>query len=474
MSKQGTEGRWRYQESSQNQMDYGRGQTVSGKGKVKKKKKREGINKLPTVLLIMAVIALLVVSGIDAGMFDFMREDSGEIAEATSTEAPAKPGSYDSADTAVLVGRDEKAGTMTFLNPDRELNYTLNVNGATRFYDKYGQILAAGRIKVGEVVDVAFLKEEKLLASVQLSKDAWSYDSVENYEIDTATKRLSVGSETYKLTDLTRYFSEGRSIELMDINSVDVLSIRGIGKQVLSVCVDKGHGYLRLANDEHFVGGWIEIGQTRIHKITEDMLLVVPEGSYQVNISNNGGGGIKNIDIYKNEETTLDIGDLEVPQPEKGMVLFSLNPADAELYIDGVPVDTSYAITLEYGLHQLIARAEGYQSITRYIRVAQPSAGINVELDLAGSGSEETDEEKETTTDYYKVYVDAPLDAEVYLNGNYVGIAPCSFKKEKGTYVIILRKDGYVTKSYTVTIDDSEKDLSYSFADLEQNTLTNQ
>ena len=59
---------------------------------------------------------------------------------------------------------------------------------------------------------------------------------------------------------------------------------------MLSVTVEKGHGYLRLVNDENFVGGWLEIGQTQIVRITEDMLVVtVPEGSYQVDISYNGG-----------------------------------------------------------------------------------------------------------------------------------------------------------------------------------------
>jgi len=60
------------------------------------------------------------------------------------------------------------------------------------------------------------------------------------------------------------------------------------------------------------------------------------------------------------------------------------------------------------------------------------------------------------------------------VDGNYIGVAPCSFPKEEGSYIITLRRDGYETRSYTITVDDSEKDLSYSFADLEQNTLTNQ
>ena len=75
----------------------------------------------------------------------------------------------------------------------------------------------------------------------------------------------------------------------MDLSPADVLSFQGIDTQILTVKVQKGHGYLRLVNDENFIGGWIEIGQTQIRKITDDMLLLIPEGSYQVNISNKGG-----------------------------------------------------------------------------------------------------------------------------------------------------------------------------------------
>ena len=54
----------------------------------------------------------------------------------------------------------------------------------------------------------------------------------------------------------------------------------------------------------------------------------------------------------------------------------------------------------------------------------------------------------------------------VYLDGNYIGLSPCSFKKVPGVHVIILRKTGYETKSYTVQVDSDSKDASYSFAEL--------
>lgn len=381
------------------------------------------------------------------------------------------PDSYDSADTAILVGRDREKNTATFLNLELGKRYTLSIDGTTGFYDKYGESVSFDQVEIGDIVDVTFLKSKKHLTTLQLSPAAWSYEDVERYEIHPVRGEISIGSDIYKLTSNTQYLSEGRSMDSMDLNASDVLSFQGIGSQILTVRVEKGHGYLRLANDENFVGGWIEIGQTQIRRITEDMLLLVPEGNYQVNISNKGGGGIKSVTINRNQETTLDIGDLEIPEPQYGMVLFSLSPSSAELYIDGEKVDPSGPVDLIYGIHQLIARAEGYQSVTQYIRVAQESAGINVVLEHNESEEEEESKEspEDTLTDYYKVYVNAPEGVEVYVDGNYVGISPCSFRKNAGVRVITLRKSYYETRSYTVQVDDEEKDMSLSFADLVYN-----
>lgn len=380
--------------------------------------------------------------------------------------------SYDSADTALLVDMDKDEKTVTFLNLTVGKRYTLNLDGTTKLTDKYGESLSFDQFTRGDIVDITFLKDKKHLTNMKWSKDAWSYENVERYEINTVRHEVTIGDEVYKITDETIYVSDGRTIESMELNAADVLSFQGIDNTILSVSVEKGHGYLRLVNDENFVGGWIEIGQTNIQRITDDMLMLVPEGSYDVNISYKGGGGTKSVIINRNEETILDIGDLEVAQTQYGMVLFSLSPSSTELYIDGEKVDASQPVTMEYGLHQVIARAEDYQSVTSYIRVGQESAGIDIVLEKVDTDDDDDEEEEEedevvdATSNYYKVFVEAPEDAEVYLDGNYVGISPCSFKKESGTHIVTLRKTGYETRSYTLSIDSEEKDISYSFADL--------
>ncbi len=417
--------------------------------------------------LIMSLL-LPAILGLIACMPESAQESqSKETKPDIGYEAPG-PDSYDSADTAVVVKTDETAKTVTLLNLNRGREYTLSYDGTTGFADKYGESISLKQIAAGDIVDVTFLKDTKHLTNMMLSKQAWKNEEVARYEMNHAKGEVIIGEDVYTLTENTRYLSDGQPIEAMDINALDVLSFQGIDNQILSVSVDKGHGYLRLINDENFVGGWIEIGQLAIQRITEDMLLVVPEGSYQVTISHRGGGGVKDVVINRNEEASLDIGDLEVAEVQTGMVLFSLSPSDATLYVDGTQTDPSGPVTLEYGIHQLIVKADGYKSITQYIRVGQASAGVNVVLEKATDADEEDKDEEITdvSSNSYKVHIDSPEGAEVYLNGNYVGIAPCSFKKTAGAHVVTLRKSGYTTRSYTIQVDSEEKDISFSFTEL--------
>lgn len=385
------------------------------------------------------------------------------------------PGSYDSADTSVVSNVNKLDKTITFLNLAVSKKYTLQYDGTTIFSDKYNQPMCLEQFKEGDIVDITFLKSKKKLASLCLAQTGWSNEEVTRYTIDATSHNVTIGDNIYKITKDTLIFSDGEEIDLMDINNADVLTFQGIDNTICSIVIEKGHGYLRLSGDENFIGGWIEVGQNIIHQITEDMLLTVPEGSYQVLVSTTGGGGTKNVIIDRNEEVILDISEFKIAEPLYGQVIFALTPSTANVYVDGSQVDTSGPVTLQYGIHQIIARAEGYSSVTSYLKVTQSSAGIDITLDLE---TEEKEEENiatvssgnnETTSNYYKVYIDDPEGAEVYLDGNYIGICPISFKKTAGAHVITLRRTGFETRSFSIQVDDEDKDISYSFAELVAN-----
>lgn len=394
-------------------------------------------------------------------------------------------GSYDSADTAVVISVDSQNNAVTFMNMDASKQYTLYYDGTTYVKDKYNGPMTISQIRAGDVVDVNFLKGKRQIASIQISPSAWVYDNIGNYNLGGINKTASIGSSTYSLPDDVVVLSDGKRAEVMDIVKQDVISVRGIDHKIYSINVEKGHGYVRLKNDQALIGGWIEVGNSVIREISEDMLLVVPEGSYQVFLSNNGISCTKDIVVERDKEVVLDVGDLEVVQDKTGMILISVTPDTAKVKIDGKDVNISNAIELPYGIHKVHLEADGYDSLTKYIQVGSEYAKISFTLEKAKeprddnstvsqNNLEPEDDDSslsENTLNAYsgnRVYIDAPKNVEVYLDGNYVGISPVSFKKVIGSHTITLRKSGYVTKSYTIYLYNDGEDVTYSFSDLEK------
>lgn len=395
----------------------------------------------------------------------------------------AEAGSYDSADTAVVLSTDFDNGSITFMNIATGKQYTLSYDGTTYVKDRYEGPMSMSQIKEGDIVDITFLRGKKKLASVQLSPQSWVYDNIENYDLGGMNRTATIGSGTYSLPDQVVVLSDGRRVEVMDIVNKDILTFSGIDHEIYSIKVQKGHGYLRLSNDQALVGGWIEVGNTVIQQITENMLLAVPEGNYQVFLSNGNAQCTKEVTIERDKEVVLDVGDLEIIADKTGKILFSVNPSEATVNIDGEAVDISKEVELTYGIHRISLEAEGYQSLTKYIQVG--SAYASISFTLEAEEEKETEDEDENSKDSKdsensgessevenavtgnRVYIDGPQDVEVYLDGNYIGISPVNFKKVTGSHTITLRKTGYQAKSYTVYLYDDGQDITYSFTDLE-------
>lgn len=426
------------------------------------------------------LIALVFISGCS-----YAHQDVNAIVESKDTGfIVTKAGTYDSSDeNAVISAIDKKAKTITFLNHAVKRSYTLNYDGASKFYDRYGSSLSVEQIEPGEIVNITFIKSKKLLNSVAKSDDSWEMEDVKDFELSAQNHNLRMIGGAYAFDDYLYIYSDDRKAELMDINSVDTLVVRGVDREVYSIKIDRGHGYLRLKNEEYFVGGWIEIGTKIIRTIGEDMLLAVPVGKYDVLISNKGVEGTKTVDILANKETELDIGDLKTEElVTYGKVVIVTTPSDAEVFIDGAQIDTSVPQEIEYGIHQLIARASGYQTLTQYIKVGQESATLDMTLEKLKDGEKENEDSPVISPtpmptassptlpvsvgNGYKIYINSPQDVEVYFDGIYAGMSPVSVPKTAGSHEVTLRKDGYITRSYTIEIDNSSKDENYSFSEL--------
>jgi len=408
-------------------------------------------------------------------------------------------GSYDSADTAVVLMTDETNKAVVLINMETGKQYTLYYDGTTYVKDKYDGPMTISQIQAGDVVDVTFLKGKKKLASIQRSPRAWVYDDVYNYDLAGANGTASIGSQKYSLPEGVVVLSEGKRVDKAEVVSQDVVTFSGIDHEIYSVSVNKGHGYLRLKNDQPLLGGWIEVGNSVIRQITEDMLLVVPEGKYEVTLTNNNISCVKNIAVERNKEVVLDVSDVEIAEDATGKILFSVTPETAKVSVDGNPVDIEKVVELPYGIHRVEATASGYDTLTKHIQVGSEYATISFTLEESRKGDSDSDSVSENsitrdpwedtyspadgssisdntlssisenalgTSNNNKVYVDSPKDVEVYLDGNYVGLSPVRFAKTAGRHEITLRKDGYESKTYTIYLENNKRDETYSFSEL--------
>ena len=427
----------------------------------------------------------------------------GNQEQVTAVPAPQSPG-YDSVDTAIVIRYNTEEKTISLRNLETGRQYTLAYDGTTRLSDKNGQVLTMAQIKAGELVDVTFRYRSKTLVSLTQSRDAFVKEGLTDYALSETGRSMTVNGVQYRLADDLAILSDGELIELMDLNSVDALTLRGFDYEIHSISVDRGHGYIRLKNDESFIGGWIEVGSEVIAPITENMLLTVPEGSYEVSVSGEAGHGTLSVAVYKNQEQTLDVGDFAV-EVKEGKVYFDVMPVSATVYVDSEKVDISGPVSLTYGVHFLMIRADGYETMVKYLSVGQETASLAITLEKEADSDDDDDDQNSgdgndtgsgnaagggneangsgTGTDHggqasepevvtaddgtvFYVLVTAPEQAEVYVDGIYVGIAPIRFKKVPGSHEITLRRIGYQTRAYTIQLDDEKKDVTYSFSEL--------
>lgn len=433
-------------------------------------------------------------------------------------------------DTAIVLAIDTKNKIIKLQSITTGEELVLNYTGGCDIKDKYDEILSINRVELGEIVDFSYVASKKKMYSMSISKTAWKYTGVENLKINEQENVMSIAGDKYQYSSTLVILSEEEKAMIMDINSADVLTLRGLDKKICSIVIAKGHGYVKLLNADFFIGGWVEVGQEAVKPVTKDMMLVVPEGSYTLSISKDGVGGSKSITVNRNEETLVDVGDLKGEEIPLGSVKLNITPKEAKLTVDGKEMDHNELITLKYGSHKIKITAEGYQDYSGTLKVNEtlkelditlkteeeadttvtptpkgtitptisiipegtiiPIASATVaptkapvvsvissgedgadythsdEANSEGDVSSSDSDSSTTSNGSYKIYIAEPEGAEVYLDGNYMGLAPVNFAKTSGTHTITLRKEGYKTKSYTIYVNDESGDSTYSFSEM--------
>ena len=412
---------------------------------------------------------------------------------------------------------DEVNGEISIYTLGREVEYELSFTAGADVRNQYGDLILMSDVKLGSVVDVTYdANRDKLLSIYLTDEEAVSrVDDVSGAIFDYAEYKVRINGTTYQMSDDVRVFSDNVEIALNEICSEDQLTMWMYRDQICSIYVELGHGYLRLHDYAGYIGGMVEVGYDVIVPVTEEMLLTVREGSYELRITKDGYVGTKRVDVIKNQEIDVSLADIAIEPKQIGSVMFDISPANAKVYIDRQRVNTEGAIDLIYGKHVIHIMAEGYESYSATFTVnaaykireyelkksdekddkkadSTAKAESSTKKDkttesTTSNGTTEAGQKEETTTETStqdkdsdvkdvstaigektknKVILTAPIGASVYFDGEYLGIAPISFTKVTGSHIITFSQSGCLSKSYTVDFKDDGKDVTLSYDNL--------
>lgn len=305
----------------------------------------------------------------------------------TETETEAQESEKGNLYLIVAMNSADQVMRVYSYSDGREYQYYYGMK--TDFRDKYGQSVSVAGFQVGDAIHISNRDTYGKVTKVQKSDEVWVYDNITRFRTDEAAGILTIGDKKYRVSEETFLFSDDERITMDEITSNDTLSVVGRDKDILSVSITTGHGYLKLKNTKLFEGSFLQLDTSMFTEIVPGMELEVTEGTYTLAVANNGWGGATEVTVKRGETTYVDLDELKGEGPKRGKIKFGVDVEGAEIYVDQKKIDASKPVELQYGAHHLSVVADGYDTWTRTLYVNSKEGTILIAL---------KEEEKQVTT----------------------------------------------------------------------------
>lgn len=422
---------------------------------------------------------------------------------------------------AVVLEKDTEEKIITVYNVITEEEEKLIYTGATTFFDGYGVQMTAAQLPKGSLYQFKIDTKEEWISTAVEAVDrteerkeggVWEKTGVDYFTIEK--DKISFRNQNYRYSTGLCVISNGEKTSLEDIEpSVDIVTVRGIGQTIYEMIVTKGHGYISLMNHEDFIGGTITIGSTRVDTVEEQGSYLVREGTYRVVVACGEYNGTEQLTVKRDEITVFDVFEYGSGPIEKGWLTIDIDPLGATLYIDGEKTEYTDGVELPYGAYHFEFTEGGYISYESTVYISQPQQSLSVYLTEQKEEMIETDDieddptkdpqvnnnsqEEDTTNNSNEtnsaqeessetdstavqtsvsiqhlgyqlnendaIYILGPVGSKIYLDGEYLGLAPIDFEKIIGSYVItVIKSDGSV-KNFNCSEKNNGEDSYYNF-----------
>lgn len=406
---------------------------------------------------IIALLALLMAACLMGGCFN--------TTTSTKKPAPTLPQQTTAVRTDKELGIIDSVDTKYkqihaySVKDNSELHYTYS--GQTAVYSRSGAAMTVEQLSAGDVVDIKTSETNEAI-EIRISGDSkvWENRKVTTFHINDVERSFKVGQTLYYYDEYTKVYSNGEAIGITELCPEDTLVVRGYDNRIISVVVDRGHGYVTLKDAKYFYGGYIDFGGEIIKVIEENMLITVPEGTYRVEAKNGAYKSEKLVEVVRGENAVIDYSDVMPIVTNYGNVKFNIDVADATLYIDGVATDYSSIVSVVCGNHTIRVEAPGYDIYYKRIEVGLDYLVVDISLDK-GEISTETNKGESNVSVSDKVTVKAATGSMIYFDSVCKGIAPVTFDMITGSHTITVIGTAGI-KSYNVNLV-AGKDVEFDY-----------
>ncbi len=282
----------------------------------------------------------------------------------------------------IIKNIDDKSEIITCyaLSLGQDIRFAYGVS--TKFLDRYGNNTSMANFGAGSVVVVGQAMESGAVSYVRVADNVWRYDSITKFSVDENRQILTIGATNYKFTPNTLVYSGNNQLKISDLAATDVLSVVGVNRDIVSITVTSGHGYLHITDSSGiFKDSLIFIGKSIVKRVTHNMTIEVPEGSYEITVANDGWGGTATYAVARYETTEVELDDMKGEGPSICVITFDVATSGAYIFIDGHQVNHLEPVEVRYGAHKLRVMADGYEDWEKTLVVNSSTAHISLALD---------------------------------------------------------------------------------------------
>ncbi|MBE5934821.1 MAG: hypothetical protein E7262_03420 [Lachnospiraceae bacterium] len=306
---------------------------------------------------MVSIIAIMVVIFVIKDISDREEQVSALTEKKVDKEANAK---YDKLEG--IISRIDSKKSFVIRDYDGE-EYECSSDSDIDVCNEYGDVIKVEKLMVGDVVIAGYDKEYEDLKYIYLKEDITRYEELDKFTLGKNNKYIKIDDKKYRLSDETFVYNGGEVAGIYEIEEKDVLNISISGKDVVSVNIIKGHGYINLINFKDYMGQKLLINDDDAYDIEDDMKIAVPEGENLIIIKTDKLKGSKLIEIKRGETVNIDVSKLKFEKKKEGYVTFEIEPKSARVYINGRMYSNKENILLDYGKYNYNVELTGYDSI---------------------------------------------------------------------------------------------------------------